>query len=83
MVDKPASECTTKCALDPLDIIAFGMTRKKRQKSPEVPNPAGRTGVPVSLYPLSFDEAVSGLAQTKMPEPECKKPKAKPKKGKG
>jgi hypothetical protein len=43
---------------------------------------AGREGVPVSLYPLSFDEAVTGLAQTKMPEPDSKKPKAKPEKGK-
>jgi hypothetical protein len=44
------------------------------------PNPAGKEGVPVSLYPLSFDEAVSGLAQTKMPgpKPDSKKPKAKP-----
>ena len=46
------------------------------------PNPAGKEGVPVSLYPLSFDEAVLGLAQTKMPEPDSKKPKAKPAKGK-
>jgi predicted nucleic acid-binding protein len=35
---------------------------------------------PVSLYPLSFEEAVSGLAQVKMPDPEGKKPKATPKK---
>jgi hypothetical protein len=47
------------------------------------PNPAGKEGVPVSLYPLSFDEAVSGLAQTKMMEPKKVKPKATPKKGKG
>jgi hypothetical protein len=45
-------------------------------------NPAGKEGVPVSLYPLSFDEAISGLAQTKMPEPESKKPPTKPAKGK-
>jgi hypothetical protein len=44
-------------------------------------NPAGKEGAPVSLYPLSFEEAVSGLAQTKMPEPDSKKP-AKPAKGK-
>jgi hypothetical protein len=31
----------------------------------------------VSLYPLSFTEAVTGLAQVKMPEPDSKKPKAK------
>jgi hypothetical protein len=53
------------------------MSRKKHN-----PNPAGKEGSPVSLYPLSFDEAVSGLAQTKMPEPK-EKPKATPKKGNG
>jgi hypothetical protein len=51
------------------------MSRKKN-----VPNPAGKRGLPVSLYPLSFKEAVSGLAQVQMPEKE--KPKAKPAKGK-
>jgi hypothetical protein len=53
------------------------MSRKKHN-----PNPAGKEGAPVSLYPLSFDEAVSGLAQTKMPELDSKKPPAKPAKGK-
>jgi hypothetical protein len=53
------------------------MSRKKHN-----PNPAGKEGVPVSLYPLSFEEAVSGLAQVKMPGPDSKKPKAKPSKGK-
>jgi hypothetical protein len=48
-----------------------------RKKRPEVPNPAGKRGLPVSLYPLSFTEAVSGLAQVKMPESESKKPQAK------
>jgi len=43
----------------------------------ETPNPKGRAGEPVSLHPLSFDEAVEGLAQTKPPDPEKKKPKAK------
>jgi hypothetical protein len=32
----------------------------------------------LSLYPLSFEEAVSGLAQARMPESDSKKPKAKP-----
>jgi hypothetical protein len=41
-------------------------------------NPKGRAGEPISLLPLSFDEAVSGLAQVKPPKKE--KPKAKPKK---
>jgi hypothetical protein len=53
------------------------MSRKKHN-----PNPAGKEGAPVSLYPLSFEEAVSGLAQVKMPEPETKEPKATPAKGK-
>jgi hypothetical protein len=35
-----------------------------------------------SGFVLSFGEAVSGLAQTKMPEPESKQPPAKPAKGK-
>ena len=30
-------------------------------------NPAGRRGAPVSLYPLSFEDAVTGLAQVQMP----------------
>ena len=34
--------------------------------------------MPVSLHPLSFKEAVAGLAQMKMPEEE--KPQPKPKK---
>lgn len=49
------------------------MSRKKHN-----PNPAGKEGQPVSLYPLSFKEAVAGLAQVKMPEKE--KPAPKPKK---
>jgi hypothetical protein len=53
--------------------------KRKRIKAP--PNPAGKAGLPVSLYPLSFEQAVSGLAQVKMPL--STKPKAKPKKGKG
>jgi hypothetical protein len=51
------------------------MNRKKN-----IPNPAGQRGVPVSLYPLSFKEAVAGLGAVRMPEKE--KPSAKPKKGK-
>jgi hypothetical protein len=54
----------------------LGETMKK-----ETLNPKGRVGKPISLHPLSFEEAVSGLAQVKMPEPENKKTKAKPKKG--
>jgi DNA-binding transcriptional regulator YiaG len=34
-----------------------------------------------ALYPLTFKEAVAGLAQVKMPEPESKKPKTTPAKG--
>ncbi|HTR67758.1 MAG TPA: hypothetical protein VMH85_18400 [Terriglobales bacterium] len=52
------------------------MSRKKHN-----PNPAGRDGAPVSLYPFKFEEAIVGLAQVKPPEKE--KPKAKPKKAKG
>jgi hypothetical protein len=48
----------------------------------EPTNPKGRAGEPISLHPLSFEEAVSGLAQVKMPEPEKKKPEAKPRKRK-
>jgi len=43
-------------------------------------NPAGKAGFPVSLYPLSFEEAVSGLARVKMPETDKKRPKANSKK---
>lgn len=43
-----------------------------------IPNPKGREGEPISLAPLSLEEAVSGLAQVKMPERGKKKPKAKP-----
>jgi len=56
------------------------MKSRKKQMNPR--NPAGKAGHPVSLYPLSFEEAVSGLAQVKMPETDSKKPKAKPEKGK-
>jgi len=52
--------------------------RKLRENS--VPNPAGKVGHPVSLYPLSFTEAVSGLAQVKMSASD--KPKGTRKKGK-
>lgn len=55
---------------------------KPRPKREGARNPHGRAGEPVSLAPLNFDEAVSGLAQVKMPEAENKKPKAAPKKGK-
>jgi hypothetical protein len=54
----------------------------KVEKNPKTPNPSGRSGSPVSLHPLSLEEALSGLAQVKMPEPAKKEPKAKPKKGK-
>jgi hypothetical protein len=52
------------------------------KKQVRVPNPAGKAGSPVSLHPLSFEEAVSGLGQMKMPETETKKPEAKRKKRK-
>jgi hypothetical protein len=35
------------------------------------------------MHPLSFEEAVAGLAQVKMPEPKMKKSQPAPKKGKG
>jgi hypothetical protein len=54
-------------------------SHKKRLKAP---NPEGKRGLPVSLYPLSFQDAVLGLAQTKMPESGSKKPPTKPAKGK-
>ena len=44
------------------------------------PNPAGKKGSPVSLYPLTFTEAVAGLAQVKIPEKE--KPKTEAERGK-
>jgi len=47
----------------------------------KTPNPKGRAGEPISLHPLSFEEAVAGLAQVK--PLEKKEPKAKPKKGNG
>lgn len=46
------------------------MSRKKHN-----PNPAGKEGAPLSLYPLSFKEAVAGLSQVQMPAKE--KPEAK------
>jgi hypothetical protein len=49
----------------------------------QIPNPKGRQGEPISLAPLTFEEAVAGLAQVKPLEREKEKPKAKPKKGKG
>jgi len=58
--------------------MTSGQNGEKKAKKPR--NPAGREGQPVSLYPLSFEEAVAGLARVKMPEKE--KTKAKPAKGK-
>lgn len=55
------------------------VSMSKKSKS-EAPNPRGRAGDPISLHPLSFEEAVCGLAQVKMPEREKNKPKAKAKK---
>jgi hypothetical protein len=49
------------------------MKNRKKQTKPR--NPAGREGLPVSLYPLKFKEAVAGLAQVKMPEKEKPAPK--------
>jgi hypothetical protein len=57
------------------------MSRPRSHK--EARNPKGRAGEPISLAPLTFDEAIAGLAQVKMQESEKKKPKAKPKKGSG
>jgi hypothetical protein len=52
---------------------------KPSKKREVARNPAGRAGAPVSLYPLTFKEAVAGLAQVKMPEPDKKKPKLREK----
>jgi hypothetical protein len=57
------------------------MVKRSNRKQHVTRNPAGKVGIPISLYPLSFEDAVSGLARVRMPEPETK-PKAKPKKGK-
>jgi hypothetical protein len=46
------------------------MSRKKHN-----PNPAGKEGMPLSLYPLTFQDAFSGLAQVQMPAKD--KPEAK------
>jgi hypothetical protein len=54
---------------------------RRRQKA-DTPNPSGKAGHPVSLHPLSLEEAITGLAQVKMPKPDSKKPKAKSAKGK-
>ena len=44
----------------------------KKQWPPETEKPAKKRTGPVSLYPLSFEEAVRGLLQVKM-EPEPRK----------
>jgi hypothetical protein len=59
--------------------VGRGMKSRNKQKNSR--NPAGREGLPVSLYPLSFQDAVSGPAQVRMPLKE--KPKATPEKDKG
>ena len=46
---------------------------KSMKKHTKVRNPAGREGMPVSLYPLTFVDAVSGLAQVKMPAKDKQK----------
>jgi len=46
-------------------------------------NSAGKAGVPVPLYRFELcREAVKELGELKIPEPESKKPKAKPGKDK-
>lgn len=56
------------------------MKSKTAGKHREPRNPEGRAGLPVSLYPLSFEEAIAGLAEVRMPQADKKKPKAHPKK---
>jgi hypothetical protein len=57
------------------------MLLKTKARKPR--NPAGRRGAPLSLHPLSFDDAVTALAQVQMPaKSKRKKRKAKPAKGK-
>jgi hypothetical protein len=56
--------------------------KAKQKRKDAAPNPAGKAGRPVSLYPLSFTEAVAGLSQVKMPERTKEKPKATPKRSK-
>lgn len=51
---------------------------EKKAKKPK--NPTGRRGQPVSLHPLSFNDAVTALAQVKPLEPKQEQPKAKSKK---
>jgi hypothetical protein len=51
------------------------MPQQAKTRKPR--NPAGRRGAPVSLYPLSFEEAVTALGQVQMPaKPKRKKRKA-------
>jgi hypothetical protein len=54
--------------------------KKLSRRNPR--NPEGRNGQPISLHPLTFDEAIAGFAQVKPPQHPKEKPKAKPKKGK-
>jgi hypothetical protein len=49
--------------------------RKQTQKQINPPNQAGREGKPISLAPLSFDEALDGLLGVK-PEPKGEAKKA-------
>jgi hypothetical protein len=60
--------------------VTLGNPMNKAGSPKSSRNPHGRAGEPISLHPLSFEDAVAGLAQVKTPEPEKKKPKAKPKK---
>jgi len=50
----------------------------------KIPNRKGREGNPISLAPLSFDEAVRKMLSTQPPKPEPKaaKPRKKPAKRK-
>jgi hypothetical protein len=57
------------------------MPQKPKAAKPR--NPSGRRGAPLSLHPLSFDDAVTALAQIQMPaKSKRKKRKANPPKGK-
>lgn len=56
---------------------AIEKSKKSKSRKPN-PNPAGRKGEPLSLYPLRFEETVSDLL--KVSPPQSKEQTAKVKK---
>jgi hypothetical protein len=60
----------------------FYINGRMREMKSEAPNPAGREGRPISLYPLKPKDAIRGLLAVKPPPKDTHKQAKKTKKRK-